>query len=183
MINTPVLVLNRGYEPVNVCLTRRAVVLVLGGKAEIVENSRGEIHSISRVYEIPSVIRLDKMVHRPRCQRKLNKGEIFSRDQYICQYCGKKTKELTLDHVIPRKNGGEHTWENVVSACSSCNRRKGGRTPEEAGMKLLRRPRIPWSNGFYIPFSLLNAHGEWRKYLPCQTDFDNMEESSGTASS
>lgn len=173
MINAPVLVLNQGYEPVNVCLTRRAVVLVLGRKAEIVENSRGEIHTITCVFEIPSVIRLDKMVYRPRHQRKLNKGEVFSRDRYVCQYCGGKGKELTLDHIIPRKDGGEHTWENVVSACPSCNRRKGGRTPEEAGMKLLCRPVAPWNNGFYVPFRLLNGHNEWRKYLPLQSWFSD----------
>ncbi|MCD6568346.1 MAG: HNH endonuclease [Dehalococcoidia bacterium] len=170
-MNDPVLVLNQGYEPVNICLTRRAVVLVLGGRAEIVENSRGEIHSITRVFEIPSVIRLDKMVHRPRRQRKLTKGEVFNRDRYVCQYCGKKGKDLTLDHIIPRRNGGEHTWENVVSACSSCNRRKGGRTPEEAGMKLLCSPGAPRNNGFYVPFRLLDAHSEWLRYLPFQSRF------------
>lgn len=168
MINAPVLVLNQGYEPINLCRTRRAIVLILRGKAEVVENSRGEIHSINRVFQIPSVIRLAYMVHRPHHQRKLTKVEVFNRDHFICQYCGRQVKEITLDHVIPRQWGGEHTWENVVSACIPCNRRKGGRTPGEAGMKLLRRPGVPRNDGFYVPYHILDSHDEWRKYLPLQ---------------
>ncbi|MDY7018814.1 MAG: HNH endonuclease [Chloroflexota bacterium] len=166
MVDAPVLVLNQGYEPVNLCRTRRAIVLVLNGKADILENSRGEIHSISQVFQIPSVIRLVYMVNRPHHRRKLTKLEVFNRDHYICQYCGWQMEELTLDHVIPRRRGGEYTWENVVSACIPCNRRKGGHTPSEAGMKLLRSPRIPHNNGFYIPHHLLTNHSEWQKYLP-----------------
>ena len=166
MVNTPVLVLNQGYEPVNLCRTRRAIVLVLHGKADILENSRGEIHSVSQVFQIPSVIRLVYMVNRPHHRRKLTKLEVFNRDHYICQYCGWQMEELTLDHVIPRRRGGEYTWENVVSACIPCNRRKGGHTPSEAGMKLLRSPRIPHNNSFYIPHNLLTNHSEWQKYLP-----------------
>jgi len=166
MVNAPVLVLNQGYQPVNICRTRRAIVLALRGKAEIVENSRGEIHSVSQVFQIPSVIRIAYMVNRPRHQRKLTKIEVFNRDNYTCQYCGRQTKEITLDHVIPRRWEGEHTWENIASACIPCNRRKGGRTPGEAGMKLLRQPHVPHNDGFYIPYNLLNNHSEWQKYLP-----------------
>ena len=166
MIDSRVLVLNQSYEPLNLCYVRRAVVLVFCGKAEALENSRGELHSVSLVFPIPSVIRLVYMVKRPRRQRKLTKLEVFNRDQYTCQYCGRQAKELTLDHVIPRRRGGEHAWENVVSACKVCNRHKGGRTPVEAGMKLLRQPRTPRNDGFYIPYHYLNSHDEWRKYVP-----------------
>ena len=166
MIDSPVLVLNQSYEPLNLCRTRRAVVLVFRGKAEVLENSRGELHSIDRAFQIPSVIRLVYMVSRPRHQRKLSRFEVFSRDHYTCQYCGRQTKDLTLDHVVPRRRGGQHTWENVVSACIPCNRRKGGRSPEEARMSLLRQPRAPRSDGFYVPHHLLNNHIEWQKYLP-----------------
>ena len=166
MIDAPVLVLNQGYEPLNLCRVRRAVVLIFGGKAEVLENSRGEVHSISYVFPIPSVIRLVYMVKRPHHQRKLTKLEVFNRDHYTCQYCGRPTKELTLDHVIPRRRGGEHTWDNVVSACKVCNSRKGGRTPAEAGMKLIHQPRPPRNNGFYIPYHHLNTYTEWGKYLP-----------------
>lgn len=165
-VNLPVLVLNQSYEPLNVCRVRRAIILVFYGKAETLENSRGEIRSAREVFQIPSVIRLGYFVKRPYQERKLTKVEVFNRDHYTCQYCNKQTKELTLDHVIPRQRGGEHTWENVVSACKSCNRRKGGRTPEEAGMRLLRRPATPRHNGFYIPYHYLNSHKEWQKYIP-----------------
>lgn len=165
MVESPVLVLNQSYEPLNLCRTRRAVVLVICGKAEVLENSRGELRSVRQVFQIPSVIRLVYMIKRPRHQRKLTRLEVFSRDQYACQYCGRQTKELTLDHVIPRRRGGNHTWENIVSACKPCNRRKGGYTPEEVGMKLLRQPRPPHNDGFYIPYHYLDNHSEWQKYL------------------
>lgn len=166
MIDSPVLVLNQTYEPLSLCCVRRAVVLVFGGKAEVLENSRGELHSVTQVFPIPSVIRLVYMVKRPHRQRKLTKLEVFNRDRYTCQYCGRQTKELTLDHIIPRRLGGEHNWENVVSACKVCNRRKGGRTPKEAGMKLLLEPRTPRNDGFYIPYHYLSSHDEWKKYVP-----------------
>ncbi|MEE8636707.1 MAG: HNH endonuclease [Dehalococcoidia bacterium] len=166
MIDCSVLVLNQSYEPLNLCRTRRAVVLIFRGKAEVLENGRGELHSVSCAFQIPSVIRLVYMVNRPRHQRKLSRFEIFSRDQYTCQYCGKQTKDLTLDHVMPRRRGGKHTWDNVVGACIPCNRRKGGRSPDEARMSLLRQPRSPRHDGFYVPYHLLNNHSEWHKYLP-----------------
>lgn len=106
MVNSPVLVLNQGYEPLNLCRTRRAIVLVFRGKAEVLENGRGELHSINQVFQMPSVIRLVYMVKRPHHQRKLTRFEVFNRDQYTCQYCGRRTRELTLDHVIPRRWGG-----------------------------------------------------------------------------
>lgn len=165
-VNLPVLVLNQSYEPLNLCRVRRAIILTVYGKAEVLENSRGEIHSVRQVFQVPSVIRLAYFVKRPYHERKLTKVEVFIRDEYTCQYCGKQTRELTLDHVIPRQHGGGHIWENVVSACKGCNRRKGGRTPEEAGMKLLRHPRTPRHDGFYIPYHYLNSHSEWQKYIP-----------------
>jgi len=109
------------------------------------------------------------MIKRPRPERKLTRLEIFNRDKYTCQYCGKETRQLTLDHVIPRYKGGEHTWENVVSACISCNRRKAGKTPEQAGMRLLHRPSPPHGNiSFYIPYHYLQTQSEWQKYLPSE---------------
>ncbi len=165
VINCPVLVLNQSYEALNLCRTRRAVVLVFQGKAEVLEDSRGEIHSVTRTFPVPSVIRLVYMIKRPRPQRKLTKQEVFNRDKYTCQYCGCQTKELTIDHVIPRRRGGEHAWENVVSACKGCNRYKGGRTPEEAGMTLVQEPAAPRNSGFYIPYRYVDGYSEWTKYL------------------
>ena len=169
MINLPVLVLNQNYEPLNVCRVRRAVVLIYDGKAEMLEDGTGFIHSTSEAFSVPSVIRLAYMIKRPRPKRKLTRIEIFNRDHYTCQYCGQETRQITLDHVIPRSQNGKHTWENVVSACIPCNRRKAGRTPQEAGMKLINHPSPPHNNLlFYIPYHYLKTQQQWQKYLPQQ---------------
>ncbi len=171
MINLPVLVLNQNYEPFNICRVRRAVVLLYWGKAEMLENGSGFIHSASNIFPVPSVIRLAYLIKRPRVKRKLTRLEVFHRDRYTCQYCGKETRQLTLDHVIPRYRGGEHFWENVVSACMRCNRRKAGKTPTEAGMRLIHRPSPPHNNTFcYIPYHYLQTQHEWQKYLPMKTN-------------
>ena len=168
MINLPVLVLNQSYEPLNICRVRRAVVLIYEHKAEMVENGAGFIHSVSGEFPIPTVIRLAALVRRPpRTVRRLTRLEIFKRDNYTCQYCGKETRHLTLDHVLPRYRNGQHTWENIVSACVPCNRRKAGRTPQEAGMRLKHEPAKPHVTGlFYIPAHYPNIRSEWQKYLP-----------------
>ena len=167
MVNLPVLVLNQNYEPLNICRARRAIVLLYHGKAEILENGSGFIHSANDVFLLPSVIRVAYMIKRPRHERKLTRLEVFNRDQYTCQYCGKEIRQLTLDHVIPRYRGGEHTWENVVSACVPCNRHKAGRTPEQAGMRLIHQHSPPRGNiSFYIPYHYLQTQNEWQKYLP-----------------
>ena len=166
MVNSPVLVLNQNYEPLNICQVRRAFRLVYQGKAELLENGRGEIHSASAIYPLPSVIRLVQQIKRPIPQRRLTRVEVFNRDHYVCQYCGKESKNLTLDHVMPRYRGGNHVWTNVVSACIPCNRHKAGRTPAEAGMKLLRQPTAPRHNGFYIPYNYLRSQSQWLKFLP-----------------
>ncbi len=167
MINLPVLVLNQNYEALNICRVRRAVVLLYWGRAEMLENGSGFIHSVGYDFPVPSVIRLAYMIKRPWPKRKLTRLEVFNRDRYTCQYCGKETRQLTLDHVIPRYRGGQHTWENVVSACIPCNRRKAGRSPEQAGMRLIRHPSPPRGNRFfYIPNYYLQIQSEWQKYLP-----------------
>ena len=166
MVNTPVLVLNQNYEPLNICQVRRAMVLIFRGKAEVLENGRGSLHSINDIFDIPSVIRLVYFIRRPHRQRKMTKLEIFNRDSYTCQYCGRQSKELTIDHVVPKRRGGEHNWGNVVSACTSCNRQKAGRTPREARMPLLCKPEPPRINGFYVPYQYLRLRNEWQKYVP-----------------
>jgi len=166
MINWSVLVLNQNYEPLNICRVRRAIVLVYEGKAEMLEDGTGFIHSINRELPLPSVIRLSYIVKRPRPKRRLTRLEIFNRDRYTCQYCGKVTQQLTLDHVIPRYRGGEQTWENMVSACIPCNRHKAGQTPKEAGMILMNCPCPPRDHlPFYIPL-YLKTQTQWQKYLP-----------------
>ena len=165
MLSSPVLVLNLDYVPINVCNVRRAILLLEKDKAELLENGRGEIHSPTASYSIPSVIRLAYLVRRPFARRKLSKREIFLRDRHTCQYCGEKVKDLTLDHVVPRRQAGGHSWENIVAACVPCNRRKAGRTPAEAGMLLMRQPKAPYPNPYYI-LHHRTILDEWRKFIP-----------------
>ena len=165
MVDSAVLLLNQNYEPLNVCNVRRAIVLLLQEKVEILENGSGEIKTVSQSFPRPSVIRLVYMIKRPRPQRRLTKAEVFNRDLYTCQYCGRQTRELTLDHVVPRYRGGEHVWDNVVSACIPCNHRKAGRTPSEAGMLLIRDPVPPPATSFLIPYRYLQTHEEWQRFI------------------
>jgi len=164
-IGGPVLVLNQNYEPINVCHVRRAVVLIDRGKAELLVNGNGEVRTPRFVIPAPSVIRLMQMVKRPVLQRRLSRRDVFIRDSYTCQYCGKTGRDLTLDHVQPRVRGGLHTWENVVAACIPCNHRKASYTPKEAGMKLMREPRSPRPNPYYL-FQRRPVRDEWRPFIP-----------------
>jgi 5-methylcytosine-specific restriction endonuclease McrA len=164
-MNEPVLVLNGNYEPINVCNTKRAMGLILAGKAMVLENGRGFIHTVSRTYERPSVIRLAYMVRRPRPHVRLCKREILHRDGYRCQYCGRQTNQLTIDHVVPRYRGGQHSWENLVAACPQCNRRKGGRMLAEVRMKLSRQPLEPRATAQYLFGSYSEGNGTWARYL------------------
>jgi 5-methylcytosine-specific restriction endonuclease McrA len=166
MVNSPVLVLNQNYEPLNVCRARRAIVLLWRGKVEVLEKNSDVICSPSLAIDVPSVVRLIYLIKRPRMQRKLSRREVFTRDSYTCQYCSKQTRELTIDHVIPRHLGGEHVWENVVSACKACNQRKAGRSPRNAGMSLLRQPSLPRASTYHIVFDGFREHPEWQKYVP-----------------
>jgi len=152
LIRAPVLVLNLNYVPVNVCTVRRAIVLVTKGKAELLEHHLGELHTVSRAVEAPSVIRLEYMVKRPFLPRKLSKKD-------------KKVHDLTLDHVIPRRQHGAHTWENVVTACNRCNLHKAGRTPAEAKMRLRTTPRTPDPNPYLILQNRVILD-EWEIYIP-----------------
>ena len=150
VVTAPVLVLNLNYVPINVCTVRRAVVLVVKGKAELLENHRNQIRTVDRRMDAPSIIRLSYLVKRPFLPRKMSKKEIFLRDRYTCQYCSKKAQDLTLDHVVPRRQHRQHTWGNVVTACTRCNLRKAGRTPAEAKMRLATVPRAPDPNPYLI---------------------------------
>jgi 5-methylcytosine-specific restriction endonuclease McrA len=161
----PVLVLNASYEPVNICGAKRALILVIKGAALVEESREMRAH---RDFMVPSVVRLRQYHRVPNRVQVLSRKNIYLRDNYTCQYCGEKltAKQLTLDHVIPRAQHGTSRWENLVACCEPCNRRKNDRTPEQAGMKLLRVPRpltIHTSRGMIR----LAGHEEqaWRKYL------------------
>lgn len=158
--------LNQNFEPLNVCNARRALVLLDRGKAELIENGRGYIRTPTTKYELPSVIRLIYLIRRPRPQGRLTRRDIFLRDRYACQYCGKQTKDLTLDHVMPRHRGGGHSWENIVAACKGCNHHKAGRTPEEARMLLRHEPYMPTYSYFRTFYHYLESNDGWRKFIP-----------------
>jgi 5-methylcytosine-specific restriction endonuclease McrA len=164
-MDAPVLVLNVNYEPLNVCNTARAMKLLVVGKAELLQNGRGVIRTARRTYERPSVIRLRYMIHRPHPRVRLCKREIFRRDGHRCQYCGRRSSHLTLDHVFPRYKGGGYSWENLVSACPQCNRHKGHRTLREAGMSLRTKPAEPSATALYLYGAYLDGNQEWRPYL------------------
>jgi len=165
ILQEPVLVLNANFAPINICTTKRAIVMVLTGKASLVLNGRGIIQAVSSMYPRPSIIRLGMMVKRPHPSVKLNKREIFRRDDYTCQYCGQQRRNLTVDHVIPRHLGGDHSWENLVTACAACNHHKGGRTIGQAGMQLLRKPELPSASAHYIFGRYVGSNTEWIPFL------------------
>lgn len=167
-LQKPVLVLNASYEPINICAARRALVLVLKGVASAEEVTHHYVHSSRRALKVPSVIRLLEYRRIPHQTRALSRKNILMRDRYTCQYCHRilPSAELTLDHVLPRSRAGESAWENLVACCHPCNNRKGSRTPEEAGMKLVRQPR-PFSlhTSRHLMRLLGKSDEQWRKYL------------------
>ncbi len=161
-----VLVLNQNYEPLNVCNARRAIVLIDLGKAEVLEIDGLVFRSPTREIRVPSVIRLQRLIKRPRPRVRFSRREVFARDGHICQYCGAAVKDLTVDHVMPRHRGGAHTWENVVSACQSCNHRKGGRTLQEANLVLRRSPFEPRATTQHLFGDYVAANANWAKFVP-----------------
>lgn len=160
-----VLVLNASYEPINVCTVRRAVVLLLKEKAEVIEQTERELHSATTTLTRPAVIRLVSYVRVPRDthRRKITRRAVFARDDWTCQYCGSRT-QLTVDHVIPRSKGGGSTWDNIVAACAPCNRRKGDSLPRQAGMALARPPRTP-NPDIFIQVASPTIPATWKQYL------------------
>ena len=164
-INAKVLVLNQNYQPLNLCNAKRAIVLINLGKADLIENGFGAIRTPSFSFPVPSVIRLMALIKRPLKLQKLSRIEVFSRDKYSCIYCGKETEQLTLDHIFPRSRGGASSWENVASACMPCNHRKAGRTPKEAGMKLMKEVGAPKLNPYSL-FTNKTIDENWYKFMP-----------------
>lgn len=164
------LLLNATYEPLKVVSWKKALILLFQGKVEVLEEYTREIHSITISVKLPSVVRLLYKIqagHHHR-QVKFSRVNIFARDKHSCQYCAKKcrTEELTFDHVVPIAKGGKKTWENIVTACVRCNHIKSGRTPEEAGMKLIKRPHRPkWSPSLTITIGIKHTPENWRDYL------------------
>jgi 5-methylcytosine-specific restriction endonuclease McrA len=192
-----VLVLNSDYEPLNVCNVRRAMILVYLGKADILHTQAEEavlleagaasvggrrstwdfITAEGQSIVKPSVVKLRQHVRRPLPELKLSRRSIFARDNYTCQYCGVVGRELTIDHVNPKRYGGPMSWENLVTCCRRCNTKKGDKTAAAVGLKLTRQPRRPR----YTPYIALNKyvagtrHNVWKDYLPIFTDIAGIQ--------
>ena len=164
-----VLVLNASYEPLSLVSIRRAVVLLLREKAELVEATQNMVRSTTQAMPVPLVIRLVKYVRLPHRRVPPTRTAIMLRDAYTCQYCGDTPgrAQLTVDHVVPRSRGGTHDWENLVTACKRCNQRKGSHLPEEAQMLLNRKPFEP----SYVALVLLSnptAAARWESLMGLQ---------------
>ncbi len=159
-----VLVLNSTYEPVNVCSLRRALVLLLKGRAVSLETSGQLIHSEKAALAAPIVIRLNEYARVPRPEgRRLSRRAILARDGYRCQYCG-STRHLTIDHMVPRSRGGANSWDNMITSCSACNVRKGANLLSEVGMAPSRMPRPPAPCDFVLAAQRV-VPDAWRPYL------------------
>ena len=160
------LVLNATFEPINVCTVRRATVLLLKSKAEIVEHARWELRSENLSVPRPVVIRLVTFVNVPRdtSRRKITRRAVFARDSWTCQYCGSRSN-LTVDHVVPRSKGGGSSWDNIVASCAPCNRRKGDQPLRTVGMTLRRKPKSP-SPSVFIHVASPTIPAAWRAYIP-----------------
>jgi 5-methylcytosine-specific restriction endonuclease McrA len=168
LMQTPVLVLNASYEPINICAARRAIVLVLKGLAMPEEENGSFLHAARVAMRVPSVIRLLEYRRIPHQTRALSRKNILLRDRNTCQYCGVvlSSGELTLDHVVPRSRGGSSTWENLVACCHPCNRRKGNHLLNETDMKLQKEPRpFTLHTSRHIMRMIGRSDLKWRKYL------------------
>lgn len=164
------LLLNSTYEPMRVISWRKAILLLVQDKVEVLQEHDREIRSVSISFKLPSVLRLLSFVKIKSNQRivKFSRSNIFTRDKHTCQYCGRyfKASALTFDHLIPIAKGGKKTWTNIVTACLPCNNYKSGRTPEEAGMRLIKKPEKPrWHPILTITIGLRTMPKNWRDYL------------------
>lgn len=169
-MSTYALVLNASFEPIHFVSWQRAIQLLFQGKAEVVEESEREIRTVRFAIKVPSVLRLLSYIPLSKKRQivRFSRENIFLRDSYQCQYCGKKVNKqhLTLDHVIPVVQGGKKSWENIVSSCKQCNQKKGGRTPHEAHMKLIRKPTQPtWLPRSALYFGVTVSPEKWKTYL------------------
>lgn len=157
--------MNQSYEPITICNIRKAIVLILLKKAELIsKDNRKTLRSMNGNYPWPSVIRLSKYISVPYKRVVLSRKNILRRDLYKCGYCGRGDLPLTIDHIIPKAKGGIDSWENLVSACTKCNNKKGDRTPTEAGMRMMIRPFKP-NHLLFIKNAVGKIDEVWKPYL------------------
>lgn len=196
MSDAHVLILNRNYQPVNVTHWRRAMVLLYGGAARALDDqfrlfdfedwselsaeySQYEsIGLVNRTIRVPRILVLQAYDRLPRTRVRFSRHNIFTRDSYTCQYCSLSGKraELNLDHVVPKSQGGKTNWENVVTSCIKCNSKKGGRTPDQAGMALMKKPKRPTWSELVRPPRFRARYREWIPFLdPVDASYWNTE--------
>ena len=164
VLNRRVLLLNQSYEPIMVVRAKKAIILILGGKVEALENYKEIIHSAYLNLPLPSVIKLKEYVKIKRREAVLSRKNILKRDNNECQYCGEHSVNMTIDHVIPKCNGGEDTWYNLVAACAKCNIYKGNRSLKDAKMSLRIKPRKP-NLILHLQKMVKDLQSNWRPYL------------------
>ena len=160
--------MNITYEPLRVIDWKKAITLLMLGKVEVIEEYGRDIHSVTFTIKLPSVVRLLRMVRTPKTPVKFSRQNIYARDKYRCQYCGRRfpIEDFTYDHVIPKSRGGKTAWRNIVTCCMQCNRKKGGRTPKEAMMTLVRKPSKPkWLPTLRVTIGFKEVPTSWRDYL------------------
>lgn len=170
------LVLNASFEPLHIVSWQRALQLLFQGKVEVVEESTHEVRTVRFTIRVPAVLRLLSYVpiNKKKHIVRFSRANIFVRDQNSCQYCGKKFNKshLTLDHVIPIVQGGKKCWENIVTACKPCNQRKGGRTPSQASMQLIKKPKRPtWLPNATLSLGATVTPERWKIYLKLERDY------------
>jgi 5-methylcytosine-specific restriction endonuclease McrA len=174
------LLLNSTYEPLKVIPWQRAMILMWLGKVEVVRSYDRVIRSVSFRVALPAVVRLLRFVRKKRQPLSFSRKNLFGRDENTCQYCRQRldTSELTYDHVLPRSRGGKTEWTNIVTCCVDCNRKKGGRTPEQAGMRLIKQPRRPDTLPTHvtITISMNTAPEAWRDFLYWNVSLDSDED-------
>ena len=165
ILNTEVLVLNKAYEPLDICNVKRAIVMIFLEKAEAVVPMGQVLRRVTDEYQVPSVIRVKRYISPVNDAVVLNKKNLFRRDNHTCQYCGKKSNQLTIDHIVPKVKGGKDTWENLVTACHRCNNQKGDKDLEATNMTLLKKPRKPNRIHRLRKFAGEKARNKWRTFL------------------
>lgn len=164
------LVLNASFEPLHIVSWQRALQLLFQGKVEVIEESQQEVRTVRLTIRVPAVLRLLNYIPLTRKKQviRFSRINVFIRDQYLCQYCGNRfpKTQLTLDHVVPVVQGGGKSWENIVTACKPCNQRKGGRTPAQSQMHLIRKPRHPeWLPSGSLQLGISLSPDRWRVYF------------------
>ena len=164
LLERAVLVLNANYSPMMICTAKRAICLDFLDKIDILVNYNEKVNSPRLTLNLPSVIKIKNFVRYDNLSLDLNRKNIISRDDYLCQYCGSSRSPLTIDHIIPKGKGGIDTWENLVAACKPCNQKKGNQKPEEVGMYLRKRPKRPNRLHYFQKF-VKEKQKDWRPYL------------------